>query len=92
MSNIPKERPKDLEDAILLALLRENQYLTTTEIAHKINDCFPNSIKTNKNNVSRYFNQRFHPYFEIHSQNNKIKYRLCHTGRSKAMLLIKNFL
>ncbi|MFA5293487.1 MAG: non-canonical purine NTP pyrophosphatase [Phycisphaerae bacterium] len=92
LSNIPKERPKDLEDAILLALLRENQYLTTTEIAHKINDCFPNSIKTNKNNVSRYFNQRFHPYFEIHSQNNKIKYRLCHTGRSKAMLLIKNFL
>jgi inosine/xanthosine triphosphate pyrophosphatase family protein/adenylate kinase family enzyme len=91
LPKIPKERPKDLEDAILIALLKENQYLTTTEIAHKIDDCFPNSIKTSKNNVSRYFNQRFHPYFEIKNQNNKIKYRLCHTGRSKAMLLLKNF-
>jgi inosine/xanthosine triphosphate pyrophosphatase family protein/dephospho-CoA kinase len=85
---IPKERPTELEEAILMALLNEDQYLTTTEIAHFINRCFPNSkIKTNKNNVSRYFNQQFHPYYETNVKNNKIKYRLSPTGRSRALFL-----
>lgn len=87
---IPKERPTELEEAILIALLNEDQYLTTTKIAHRINSCFPNSKKTNKNNVSRYFNQRFHPYYEINGKNNKIKYHLSHTGRSKTLFLLKN--
>ncbi len=88
--NVPKDRPKDLEDAILIALLNETQYLTTTEIAHRINSCFPYSkIRTNKNNVSRYFNQRFHPYYEINTKNNKIKYHLSPTGRSRALFLLK---
>jgi inosine/xanthosine triphosphate pyrophosphatase family protein/adenylate kinase family enzyme len=86
----PKERPTELEEAILITLLNEDQYFTTTEIAHRINDCFPNNKKTNKNNVSRYFNQRFHPYYEIDKKNNKIKYHLSHTGRSKALFLLKN--
>lgn len=88
---VPEERPTELEEAILITLLNEYQkvqYLTTTEIAHRINSCFPNSrIKTNKNNVSRYFNQKFHPYYEINVKNNKTKYRLSPTGRSRALFL-----
>ncbi len=91
---VPKERPTELEEAILIALFNEeqkDQYLTTTEIAHHINSCFPNSkIKTNKNNVSRYFNQKFHAYYEINVRNNKIKYCLSPTGRSRALFLLKN--
>ncbi|MFA5239442.1 MAG: non-canonical purine NTP pyrophosphatase [Phycisphaerae bacterium] len=88
--SIPKERPSELEEAILVALLNEDQYFTTTEISRRINNCFPESkIKTNKNNVSRYFNQNFHPYYEINVVNNKIKYRLSPTGRSRAMFLLK---
>ncbi len=88
---VTKERPTELEEAILITLFNEeqkDQYLTTTEIAHHINSCFPNSkIKTNKNNVSRYFNQKFHPYFEINVKNNKIKYRISPTGQSRALFL-----
>ncbi len=40
---IPKERPIDLGESILIALLNEVRYLTTTEITHQINNCFPNS-------------------------------------------------
>jgi len=91
---VPKERPTELEEAILITLFNEeqkDQYLTTTEISHHINSCFPNSkIKTNKNNVSRYFNQKFHPYYEINVRNNKIKYHLAPTGRSRALFLLKN--
>lgn len=87
---VPEERPKELGDAILIALLKEDQYLTTTEIAHRINSCFPNGkMKTSKNNVSRYFNHKFHPYYEINKKNNKTKYFLSPTGRSRALFLLR---
>jgi len=87
----PKDRPTELEDAILITLIDETQYLTTTQIARRLNSCFPYSkVKTNKNNVSRYFNHRFHPYYEIKKENKKIKYHISPTGRSKAMFLLKH--
>jgi adenylate kinase family enzyme len=86
----PEERPPELEEAILIALLNENCYLTTTEIAHHVNSRFPNSkVQTNKNNVSRYFNQKFHPYYETNKADNKLKYHLSPTGRSRAIFVLK---
>ncbi len=88
--NYPQNRPKDLEDAILMALSNKEVHFTTTEIAHEINKCFPNSkIITSKNNVSRYFNQYFHPHYEIIIENDKIKYGLSPTGKSKAWYLLE---
>jgi hypothetical protein len=87
--------PKNLEDAILLTLAKDfkstNQtYYTTTEISHKINQTFSNVIKEkHKDNISRYFNQRFYPYYEIKNIDDKIKYKLSPTGYSKAISLYK---
>ncbi|MCA3233994.1 MAG: AAA family ATPase, partial [Cupriavidus sp.] len=55
-----------LEGLILRTLLAEQcteKWLTTTEIAAALNQRF--NEKKNKNNVSRYFNQGFHPYYEV---------------------------
>jgi len=41
-----------------------------------------------KNNVSRYFNQRFYPYFDIKLVDGKKKYRLSNTGYGMARLLV----
>jgi len=89
----PQNRPKELEDTILIALSNKEDYFTTTEIAHEINKRFPNSkIITSKNNVSRYFNQYFHPYYEIIVENDKTKYGLSPTGKSRALYLSKLFM
>lgn len=85
-----------LEHAIILSmasnLMQEDNYLTTTEIAHLTNQVFSGgSLKTSKNNVSRYFNQDFYPYFEIYTEKNKNKYRLSQTGISQAKLLLFNY-
>ncbi|TJY34836.1 non-canonical purine NTP pyrophosphatase [Pontimicrobium aquaticum] len=82
---------RSLENAILVALSLEKQkntYYTTTEISHLINklDHHKNNPKS-KNNISRYFNQDYHPYFEIKLINNKTMYRLSNTGYSRAILL-----
>ncbi|AEF99787.1 non-canonical purine NTP pyrophosphatase [Methylomonas methanica] len=80
----------DLEKLILTALLKQwsdRNYFTTTEIAHLINDKQPADQQRSKNNVSRYFNQRFYPYYEIKLFDGKRKYRLSNTGLGKAKLL-----
>ncbi|MDP2140041.1 MAG: non-canonical purine NTP pyrophosphatase [Gammaproteobacteria bacterium] len=83
-----------LQSAILLALLFdmriEHRYLTTTEIAKLVNANLRiarvfggKEIITDKNNVSRYFNQKVSPFFEV--KLGKIRrYRLSSTGVSHA--------
>jgi len=82
-----------LEKAILIVLAmeyRKNEsiYHTTTEISRLINNTF-NELKKNKNNVSRYFNQAYYPYYEIKKENNKNKYKLSPTGYSEAIFIIR---
>jgi len=80
-----------LESLILRTLLAElptAKWLTTTEIAAALNLRF-NEAKS-KNNVSRYFNQEFHPYYELRFRNRDdkrisvLEYRLSATGISRA--------
>lgn len=84
-----------LEKAILIALAIEYQknesaYYTTTEISHLINSFFVN-FKKNKNNISRYFNQSFYPYYEIRKdENKKLKYKLSPTGYTEAIFLVES--
>jgi cytidylate kinase/inosine/xanthosine triphosphate pyrophosphatase family protein len=78
-----------LEDVILLALnehTQSRQFFTTTEIAELIKAYRPESPK-NKNNISRFFNQLFYPYFDIKIVGGKRKYRLSTTGQGKARIL-----
>jgi dephospho-CoA kinase/inosine/xanthosine triphosphate pyrophosphatase family protein len=77
-----------LEELILLALSdHEGEYFTTTQIAKLINKKFP-GITKHKDNVSRYFNQSFHPYYEIVMRDGKKVYSLSATGLSQARYLI----
>lgn len=97
-TNISNMTPGEmsLEDSILYALgveysLGNNKYYTTTEITHLINKLLKNlSSPKNKNNVSRYFNQMYHPYYEIHSENSVNKFRLSPIGYSEFMLNFMN--
>ena len=78
-------RGKDLQNTIIQTLAKQpnlEQFYTTTEIAHLINSSENSTSKQkNKNNVSRYFNQNFHPYFEIMINNDgHATYRLSQTG------------
>ena len=87
------QRPRSLQDTILISmLLHENklEYLTTTTIARLINSTFIDSIlKTNKNNVSRYFNQNYHPFYEIRYCDKVHTYRLSETGISHALYILQ---
>jgi adenylate kinase family enzyme/inosine/xanthosine triphosphate pyrophosphatase family protein len=82
-----------LEQYILMTLYELTNWKTTTEIATKINDLYKNG--KNKNNVSRYFNQGFHPYYEVrvrtkgNKKTNTLEYKLSATGISLAKLLKK---
>lgn len=91
--NLKKPR---LENAILLSLVsqlnNQDEYLTTTEIAHLVNKVFDgDKTETNKNNVSRYFNQDFYPYYEIKTEKGKNKFRLSQTGISKAIFINSDY-
>ena len=79
---------KNLEDLIITTLSTEDRddYFTTTEIAHLITKKFPEYFKS-KNNISRYFNQNFYPYYDIKKEKGKNYYRLSQTGISKANIL-----
>jgi len=85
-----KKIPEKLEVAILLTLINSqdkvDNYLTTTQITYLVNNFF--NCDKSKNNISRYFNQRFHPYYEIQKNNGKLKYRLSNTGRGRAKILL----
>jgi len=83
-----------LEKAIFIVLVieyRKNEsiYFTTTEISHLINNTFID-FKKDKNNVSRYFNQAYYPYYEIKKENGKNKFKLSPTGYSEAIFMIRN--
>lgn len=78
-----------LEGLILRTLLAEKKkWLTTTEIAAALNRLFDEA--KSKNNVSRYFNQEFHPYYELRFRerdgkpSGTLEYRLSATGISCA--------
>lgn len=77
-----------LESLILRTLFAEEKWLTTTEIAAALNRRFGEA--KSKNNVSRYFNQEFHPYYELRFRERDgkrigiLEYRLSATGISRA--------
>jgi len=80
-----------LEGLILRTLLAEQpkkKWLTTTEIAAALNRRFKEA--KSKNNVSRYFNQEFHPYYELRfrerdgKRTGVLEYKLSATGISRA--------
>ncbi|MBK5204093.1 MAG: AAA family ATPase [Polaromonas sp.] len=86
-----KPRRDQLEGLILRTLLAElptEKWLTTTEIAAALNRRF--NVAKSKNNVSRYFNQEFHPYYELRfrvrdgKRIGALEYRLSGTGISRA--------
>lgn len=86
-----QQRPKSLEEAILVALAshgRESKMgLSTTEIAHKLNAMFVGS-ETSKNNVSRYFNFKPHPFYKSSGAKGVLKFVLSATGWSRAMRVV----
>lgn len=83
---------KQLQNAIIESLYKsENieEYHTTTEIAHLIRDNPEYSSRPkNKNNISRYFNQNYYPYYEIAYKGHHLGYRLSQTGRSYAKFFL----
>ena len=81
-----------LQNAILLTLYAEQNQtrkFTTTEIAVQINQLY--DLGKHKDNVSRYFNQEYHPYFKAsqRSANGPIEYSLSATGVSAAKALTR---
>jgi len=92
-----------LEQALLISMLIDHKNgfppLTTTQIAKNAQLNIPllrlkgdKSLPIDKNNVSRFFNQRFSPHFEAHLKNEKVHYSLSHTGISAAISLIRKIM
>lgn len=84
----------NLEPLIIGALASYSDsdiWLTTTEIAAALNKKY--SEYKSKNNVSRYFNQGYHAYFEVRlrttngRESKTVEYRLSATGLSAANLM-----
>lgn len=81
-----------LEGFILQTLLAERKWLTTTEIAAALNRRFDEA--KSKNNVSRYFQQEFHPYYELRYRERDgrrvgpLEYQLSATGISRAKQIL----
>lgn len=87
----------NLEPLIIGALsdfINTDTWLTTTEIAAALNKKYSES--KSKNNVSRYFNQGYHAYFEVRlrthlgKKTQTIEYRLSATGISEAKLILRD--
>jgi dephospho-CoA kinase/inosine/xanthosine triphosphate pyrophosphatase family protein len=82
------QRPKSLLKAIAHAIVLNNKrevWLTTTQIAHLINETYPLSdIAAHKDNVSRFFNAKPSPYFRIKREHGTNKFMLSSTGLSKS--------
>lgn len=84
-----------LEDAIKIALLtswedhERRPNFTTTQITKAINDQFPLIKSKHKDNVSRYFNQDFYPYYEISGDRDRRRYRLSNTGFGEAVKALR---
>lgn len=67
----------------------EKNYLTTTEVCKEINRIFKLDKPKYKDNVSRHFNQRYSPLYEVKVFNKKRKYRISNTGAGLARILYK---
>ncbi|WJN60973.1 non-canonical purine NTP pyrophosphatase [Pseudomonas sp. SO81] len=89
-----------LEQAVLVSMLIDRKRgllpLTTTQIARNMQENIPGlrrkgkkSMPVDKNNVSRFFNQRFSPHFEAYVKGGKICFDLSHTGVGAAIALIR---
>ncbi len=80
-----------LEERILVAMsLESSTYRTTTQVASLINSIFKGGrITTNKNNVSRYFNQNRYPYYRVKTEGRKKKYSISSTGISRGLVVIR---
>jgi hypothetical protein len=89
-----------LEQALLISMLMDHKKgllpLTTTQIARNAESNIPGLrmkgdkyLPMDKNNVSRFFNQRFSPHFEAFNQNEKLYFSLSHTGISAAISLLR---
>ena len=62
---------------------KEQSYFSTTEISKKVDN-------HHKDNISRFFNQKYSPFFEICQKNGVNKYRLSNTGHSAISLYQRN--
>jgi inosine/xanthosine triphosphate pyrophosphatase family protein/dephospho-CoA kinase len=85
-------RRKSLENIIIQTLYDNDlKSYTTTEISHLIKKGAYTLVK-NKNNISRYFNQNFHPFYEIVlNSEGKLTYQLSQTGKSYGKWIKQNF-
>lgn len=96
INKVSKIRELSLEKCILLVLANEylkneNAYFTTTQISKMIKIFFPSlRKKKNKNNISRYFNMTFYPYYEISQKEGRIVYKLSPLGYSEALKMLNN--
>jgi len=86
----------NLEPLIIMSMVdfvNSGKWLTTTEITSAVNKKFDQ--KKFKDNISRYFNQTYHPYYDARLRENGlggskvIEYMLSTTGISEAKLLAK---
>ena len=78
-----------LEKSILYVLfknVKSGKYLTTNDIACQINTML--GVNKNKNNISRYFHQKYYPYYEIDCSKEKTRYRLSSIGVSEVKRLL----
>lgn len=78
-----------LEESIILALGDRDirHEYTTTEIAKLLNESKRRTFRTEKDNVSRFFNQKFSPFFSVRIVRRRALYKLSQTGRSLYMRL-----
>lgn len=91
---LPKHiRRRSLENVIIQTLYDHTlKAYTTTEIAHLIRKT-SYKLPKNKNNISRYFNQNYYPFYDISiNEDGKISYQLSQTGRSYAKWTRQQFL
>lgn len=79
-----------LEKAILVALWHhKDERFTTTEIANIIDtEILIETYENRKNNVSRYFNFAFYPYYDITTEEHKNYYQINLTGISMAKRIL----
>ena len=78
-----------LEKSILYVLYHNREsgkYLTTNEISQQIKKLL--GLAKNKNNISRYFHQKYYPYYEIKYVQDKTRYKLSSIGISEVKRLM----
>jgi len=98
---IGKKKFLPLEQVIVLSLFLEEEDgrvpLTTSEIASSIASRLSrlrikgeeSVVLVNKNNVSRYFNQKYNIHFKVVKIDKAVKYQLSQTGKSAAIAILR---